>query len=85
MTRYLISFPRGAMDHIPAEELPAVGEAAHAVAQELTRSLSLWPLACKRGNSASRPKRRHGTSRGLRGAGRIAYRTHRRGNHGATS
>jgi hypothetical protein len=34
MTRYLISFPSGAMDHIPAEEIPAVGEAAHAVVQE---------------------------------------------------
>jgi hypothetical protein len=34
MTRYLISFPSGAMDHIPADELTAVGEAAHAVAQE---------------------------------------------------
>ena len=34
MTRYLISFPGGAMDHIPEEEMPAVGEAAHAVAQE---------------------------------------------------
>ena len=34
MTRYLISFPSGAMDNIPAEELPAVGEAAHAVVQE---------------------------------------------------
>src|SRR5262245_44265832 len=34
MTRYLISFPSGAMDHIPAEEMPAVGEAAHAVVQE---------------------------------------------------
>lgn len=34
MTRYLISFPSGAMDHIPQEELPAVGEAAHAVARE---------------------------------------------------
>ena len=34
MTRYLISFPSGAMDHIPAEEFPAVGEAAHAVVQE---------------------------------------------------
>jgi hypothetical protein len=34
MTRYLISFPSGAMDHIPPEELPAVGKAAHAVAQE---------------------------------------------------
>src|SRR5215831_4837824 len=34
MTRYLISFPSGAMDHIPAEEWPAVGEAAHAVVRE---------------------------------------------------
>jgi hypothetical protein len=34
MTRYLISFPSGAMDHIPPEELPAVGAAAHAVVQE---------------------------------------------------
>jgi hypothetical protein len=32
MRRYLISFPSGAMDHIPREELPAVGKAAHAVA-----------------------------------------------------
>jgi hypothetical protein len=34
MTRYLISFPGSAMDHIPNDEMPAVGEAAHAVAQE---------------------------------------------------
>lgn len=34
MTRYLISFPSGAMRHIPAEELPAVGDAAHAVVRE---------------------------------------------------
>jgi hypothetical protein len=34
MTRYLISFDQGAMDHIPDEEGPAVGEAAHAVVQE---------------------------------------------------
>ena len=34
MTRYLISFPSGAMDHIPDEELPAVEQAAHAVLQE---------------------------------------------------
>jgi hypothetical protein len=35
MTRYLISFPGGAMDHIPAEDFPAVGEAAHAVVREV--------------------------------------------------
>jgi hypothetical protein len=34
MTRYLISFDHGAMDHIPDEEGPAVGEAAHAAVQE---------------------------------------------------
>lgn len=34
MARYLISFPSGAMDHIPADEMPAVGEAAHAVVRE---------------------------------------------------
>ena len=34
MTRYLISFPSSAMGHIPAEEMLAVGEAAHAVARE---------------------------------------------------
>jgi hypothetical protein len=34
MTRYLISFPSRAMAHIPAEEFPAVEEAAHAVVQE---------------------------------------------------
>ena len=34
MTRYLISFDHGAMDHIPDEDGRAVGEAAHAVIQE---------------------------------------------------
>jgi hypothetical protein len=34
MTRYLISFPSSAMDHIPPDEVPAVGEAARAVARE---------------------------------------------------
>ena len=34
MTRYLISFNDGAMDHIREEELPDVGKAAHAVVQE---------------------------------------------------
>lgn len=36
MTKYLISFPRPAMD-IPAEELGAVGEAARAVIREAKR------------------------------------------------
>jgi hypothetical protein len=34
MTRYLISFPSGALDHIPDEDEPDVGKAAHAVIQE---------------------------------------------------
>lgn len=34
MARYLISFERGAMDHIPAEDIPEVGKAAHAVVKE---------------------------------------------------
>ena len=34
MPRYLISFPSDAMSHVSAEELPAVGAAAHAVVQE---------------------------------------------------
>ncbi|MGZ4201243.1 MAG: YciI family protein [Thermoleophilaceae bacterium] len=34
MTRYLISFPSGAMAHIPDEEGPAVADAAHAVIDE---------------------------------------------------
>ncbi|HEY3541099.1 MAG TPA: hypothetical protein VGK79_01030 [Gaiellaceae bacterium] len=34
MTRFLISFDAQAMDHIPAEELPDVAEAAHGVVRE---------------------------------------------------
>jgi hypothetical protein len=34
MTRYLISFDDGAMNHIPDEDFPAVSGAAHAVVQE---------------------------------------------------
>jgi hypothetical protein len=34
MTRYLISFDAGAMDHIPDEEIPDVSKATHAVIQE---------------------------------------------------
>jgi hypothetical protein len=34
MTRFLISFDAHAMDHIPAEDMPAVGEDAHKVVQE---------------------------------------------------
>jgi len=34
MPRYMISFDAHAMDHIPHADLPAVGDAAHAVVQE---------------------------------------------------
>jgi hypothetical protein len=34
MPRYLISFDADAMDHIPDEDMPAVAEAAHELAQE---------------------------------------------------
>jgi len=41
MTRYLISFNDGAMDHIPAEDMPDVGKAANAVAQEAVNA-GVW-------------------------------------------
>jgi hypothetical protein len=34
MTRYLISFPSDAMDHIPEEDMSDVGRTAHACVQE---------------------------------------------------
>jgi hypothetical protein len=34
MVQYLISFPSGAMDQIPEQEMPDVAKAAHAVCQE---------------------------------------------------
>ena len=44
MPRYLISFDDGAMDHIPDEEGPAVGEAAHAVIRE-AQDAGVWVFA----------------------------------------
>jgi hypothetical protein len=44
MPRYLISFDDGAMDHIPNEEGPAVGEAAHAVIRE-AQDAGVWVFA----------------------------------------
>ncbi len=41
MTRYLISFDAGAMDHIPEEDMPAVGKASHAVVQEAVNA-GVW-------------------------------------------
>jgi hypothetical protein len=47
MPRYLISFPSGAMAHIPAEELPAGGEAAHAAVQA-AMDAGVWACRCAR-------------------------------------
>jgi hypothetical protein len=44
MPRYLISFDDGAMDHIPDEEGPAVGEAAHAVIRK-AQDAGVWVFA----------------------------------------
>ena len=41
MTRYLISFDSGAMDHIPEEDMPDVAKAAHAVVQEAVNA-GVW-------------------------------------------
>jgi hypothetical protein len=41
MTRYLISFDDGSMDHIPAEDLESVGEAARAVVRK-AREAGVW-------------------------------------------
>lgn len=40
MTKYLISFPSGAMD-VPVEEMPAVADAAHAVVRE-AKAAGVW-------------------------------------------
>ena len=41
VSRYLVSFDDGAMDHIPEADLPAVGAAAHAVARE-AKAAGIW-------------------------------------------
>ena len=41
MTRYLISFNDGAMDHIPDEDWAEVGKASHAVVQEAVNA-GVW-------------------------------------------
>ena len=43
MTWYMISFDDGAMDHIPEEDMPDVGKAAHAVVQEAVNA-GVWVL-----------------------------------------
>lgn len=39
--RYLISFDDGSMDHIPEEDFPSVGEAAHQVVRE-AKAAGVW-------------------------------------------
>jgi len=41
MTRYLISFDDGSMSHIPDQDWPAVGEAAHAVLRK-AKAAGVW-------------------------------------------
>ena len=41
MGRYLISFNDGAMDHIPREEFPAVGDASRQVVRE-AKAAGVW-------------------------------------------
>ena len=41
MTRYLISFNAQAMDHVPDEEMPAVGRAAHEMVEEAMKA-GVW-------------------------------------------
>jgi len=41
MHRYLISFDDGSMDHIPEDDMPAVGEAAHAVVRA-AKAAGVW-------------------------------------------
>ena len=41
MPRYLISFDDGSMDHIPEQDWPQVGEAAHAVVRD-AKAAGVW-------------------------------------------
>lgn len=45
MPRYLISFDDGSMDHIPAADWPAVGEASHAVVRD-AKAAGVWIFGC---------------------------------------
>lgn len=45
MTRYLISFDDGSMDHIAEGDWPAVGEAAHAVVRQ-AKAAGVWIFGC---------------------------------------
>lgn len=43
--RYLISFDDGSMDHIPEEDWPTVGEAAHKVVRD-AKAAAVWIFGC---------------------------------------
>lgn len=43
--RYLISFDDGSMDHIPEEDWPSVGKAAHDVVRE-AKAAGVWIFGC---------------------------------------
>jgi hypothetical protein len=43
--RYLISFDDGSMNHIPPEDFPSVGEAAHKVLRE-AKAAGVWIFGC---------------------------------------
>jgi hypothetical protein len=45
MLRFLISFDDGSMDHIPQEDMPAVGEAARAVVRD-AKAAGAWIFGC---------------------------------------
>jgi len=45
MPRFLISFDDGSMDHIPESDMPAVGEAAHAVVRD-AKAAGAWIFGC---------------------------------------
>ena len=47
MTRYLISFGAGAMDHIPDEDMPDVAKASYAVVQEAVNA-GVWVFGAGR-------------------------------------
>ena len=48
MTQYLISFDDDAMDHIPDEDLPAVGKASHEVVQEADAGVWVYGAGLER-------------------------------------
>ena len=45
MPRFLISFDDGSMDHISAEDFPAVGEAARMVVRD-AKAAGVWIFGC---------------------------------------